>query len=176
MEQDSEYLLLNCISELSKDDPDISQRDLARAIELSLGMTNILLKRLAEKGFVLIKRVSPRKVSYVLTPEGMNELARKTFRYLKRTMKTVVSYKEAIVSITRDAKARGFTTIGLLGISDIEFVIEYAASQSKLPFVRLDERSSIPQDAFVFVSESYQGIPASLPESSHSHLITLGYL
>lgn len=173
MDQDSEYLLLNSIHELGKLRPEISQRDLSRAIHLSLGMTNTLLKRLSQKGFVLVQKISPRRVTYALTPDGMNELAGKTWRYLKRTMKTVVTYKEAIVTITRDAKERGYSTIGLLGKSDIDFVIEYAAGESKLPFMRFDSSSSIPLDSFVFVSENYTGAPLAVSEESVAHIYTL---
>lgn len=173
MDQDSEYLLLNSIHELGKLRPEISQRDLSRAIHLSLGMTNTLLKRLSQKGFVLVQKISPRRVTYALTPDGMNELAGKTWRYLKRTMKTVVTYKEAIVTITRDAKERGYCTIGLLGKSDIDFVIEYAAGESKLPFMRFDSSSSIPLDSFVFVSENYTGAPLAVSEESVAHIYTL---
>jgi DNA-binding MarR family transcriptional regulator len=87
MEQDPEFLLLHSINDLSKHQTGISQRDLARAINLSLGMTNALVKRLSQKGLIMMQKVSARSMSYVLTPEGLNELARRTYRYLKGTMR-----------------------------------------------------------------------------------------
>jgi predicted transcriptional regulator len=157
MDQDSEFLLLNSINELTRKKADISQRDLAKAINLSLGMTNVLLRRLSEKGLILIQKVSARNVTYILTPDGINALAGKTYRYLKRTMKTVVIYKETIVKITKEARRLGFTHIGLLGKSDIDFIIEYAAGNSGLPFSVFQEDAIIPGDTFVFVSENYPG-------------------
>jgi predicted transcriptional regulator len=165
MEQDSEFLLLNSINELTRQNADISQRDLSRAINLSLGMTNVLLKRLREKGYVLIQKVSPRNVTYILTPDGMNELAGRTYRYLKRTMKKVVNYKETIVALAQDAKIRGFTRIGLLGKSDIDFIIEYAAAKSDLQFTLYLDESEIPGDSFVFISESFTGTCTVSPQS-----------
>lgn len=156
MEQDSEFLLLNSINELTLQKADISQRDLARTINLSLGMTNVLLKRLSQKGLILVQKVSPRKVSYILTPDGLNELAGRTYRYLKRTMKKVVNYKETIVDIARDARERGFSRIGLLGKSDIDFIIEYAAGNAGLDYVLFQSEKDIAKDTFVFVSESYE--------------------
>jgi hypothetical protein len=157
MEQDSEFLLLNSINELTRQKADISQRDLSRAIHLSLGMTNVLLKRLSQKGYILIQKVSARNVTYVLTPEGMNELAGRTYRYLKRTMKKVVNYKETILTITRDARDRGFSRIGILGKSDIDFIIEYAAGNAGLAFEVYADDVSIPADSFIFVSENWTG-------------------
>lgn len=154
MEQDSEFLLLNTINDLSHTRTGISQRDLSKAINMSLGMTNVLIKRLSQKGFILIQKVSPRNVTYILTPDGMNELAHRTYRYLKRTIKNVVEYKEAIVGLAKAAKIRGFSRIALLGQSDIEFIIEYAAGTAGLEYCRYQAESDIPHDTFVFVSEN----------------------
>ncbi len=169
MEQDSEFLLLNTINELTRQKADISQRDLSRAINLSLGMTNVLLKRLSQKGYILMHKASPRNVTYVLTPDGINELAGRTYRYLKRTMKKVVTYKETIVAIAKDAQKRGFTRIGLLGSSDIDFIIEYAAGNAGLLFSIYSDETGIPSDSFVFVSENFAGICA-MPLQSSAHL------
>ena len=175
MEQDSEYLLLNSINELTRKKADISQRDLARAINLSLGMTNVLLKRLSQKGYILVQKVSPRKVSYVLTPDGVNELAGRTYRYLKRTMKKVVNYKETILEIARDAQVRGFSRLAILGKSDMDFIIEYAAGNAGLEFSVYQDASEIGKDTFVFVSENYErkmldpGLPGSpLPSEGNA--------
>ena len=172
MEQDSEFLLLNSINELTRSKTEISQRDLSRAIHLSLGMTNVLIKRLGQRGYVLIKKVSARKVTYVLTPDGMNELAGKTYRYLKRTMKKVVDYKEIIMTITRDARDRGFSRIGILGKSDIEFIIEYASLNAGLQFIVYQTEAAIPADSFVFISENWFA-PCEISEIAVAHLYTL---
>ena len=175
MEQDSEFLLLNTINELTRQKAGISQRDLSRAINLSLGMTNVLLKRLSQKGLILIHKISARNVSYVLTPDGMNELGRRTNRYLKRTFKKVVDYKETILAIARDAATRGFATIGILGKSDLDFIIEYAARKAGLGFAVYRAETDIPRDTFVFVSENHTGpCPASGPSLARIHEICAG--
>jgi len=171
MEKDPEFLLLTSIDSLSRRQADISQRDLSRSIGLSLGMTNMLLKRLSQKGLVLMQKASTRTVRYVLTPDGINELARRTFRYLKGTMNTVVGYKELIMNLTGDAKLRGYRMVGLLGTSDIDFIIEYAAHHWGLTFNRYQNATDVSADTFVFVAESWAG---SLPALAHStHLMTL---
>ncbi len=58
-------------------DSGAKQRELARAVGMSLGMTNALLKRLAAKGFITMKKANSRKIQYVITPEGMQEAARR---------------------------------------------------------------------------------------------------
>lgn len=139
---------------------------------MSLGMTNVLVKRMSQKGFVMIKKVSARRVSYVLTPDGMNELALRTVRYLKRTMKKVVNYKETIMTIVRDASDRGYSRIGILGNSDINFIIEYAATHIGLAFAIYTDESAIPADSFIFVSENWVG-SCTLSQTSVAHLYEL---
>ena len=63
-----------------------NQRALSRQMRLSLGMTNMLLKRLVTKGYIRIKQLDRRKVEYILTPTGFTEKMRKSVRY---TIKTI---------------------------------------------------------------------------------------
>lgn len=165
MEKDSELLLLDTIHEYTGQKKEISQRDLSHAIHLSLGMTNVLVKRLSQKGLIIMKKVSPRNVTYVLTPEGMNELAKRTYRYLKRTMKHVVVYKEAVLALAEQAAACGYAGLALLGESDIAFIIEYAAGRLEKEFQTETDASRIPENYFVFVSESENGTVGSLPDN-----------
>ena len=156
MEQDSEYLPLHRHPPHPQHKAALRHRDRARAINHPLAMTNVQLKRLSQKGFILVQKASPRRVSYALTPSGVNELAGRTFRYLKRTMKKVVDYKESILDITRDARARGFSCIAILGKSDMDFIIEYAARNTGLDFAVFKDSGEIGKDTFVFVSENYE--------------------
>jgi len=68
--------------------PQMSQRDLAVALGVSLGKTNYGLKALLGKGFIKMQsfRKSPNKLAYayLLTPVGIAEKAGLTARFLER--------------------------------------------------------------------------------------------
>jgi EPS-associated MarR family transcriptional regulator len=70
--------------------PDISQRELARALGVSLGKTNYCLQALMEKGLVKANNFknSNNKKAYVyfLTRKGITEKGRATTRFLERKM------------------------------------------------------------------------------------------
>ena len=68
----------------------VSQRDLAQIAGLSLGMTNVILKRLAGKGLLTIKKVNNRNIRYAVSPKGIEAITRKSYRYFKPTIKNVV--------------------------------------------------------------------------------------
>ncbi|RKX94369.1 MAG: transcriptional regulator, partial [Spirochaetes bacterium] len=82
MYTDKEYLILEHINDNSSH---TRQRDLAAAADLSLGMTNAVLKKLVNKGLLVMKRVNSRNIHYALTPEGLSHLARRSRALLKRT-------------------------------------------------------------------------------------------
>lgn len=60
----------------------ITQRELARRTGLSLGAVNVLIKRLIHKGLLKIEHINTRTLRYILTPKGMMEKARLTYKYI----------------------------------------------------------------------------------------------
>ena len=68
--------------------PELSQRDLATELGVSLGKTNYVLHALLDKGFLKMRnfRRSDNKVAYayVLTPSGIREKLRMTRAFLQR--------------------------------------------------------------------------------------------
>ena len=112
------------------------QRDIAQRTGMSLGMTNAILKRLAQKGFVTMRKVKGRHMAYAVTPDGVHEIARRTYRYFRRTMQNVTQYKEAVDALIADAASNGVTEVVLVGESDIAFIVEYACAAAEVGFQR----------------------------------------
>jgi EPS-associated MarR family transcriptional regulator len=87
--------------------PEISQRDLARALGVSLGRTNFCLKALIERG--LLKATNFRNSSnklaymYLLTPKGIEEKSVITARFLKIKMQEYANLEAEIEELRRDA-------------------------------------------------------------------------
>ena len=116
----------------------VRQRDLAQVVGLSLGMTNAILKRLAHKGWLAIRKVNNRNIRYAVTPAGADEIARRSYRFLRRTIRNVVDYKEAIERLVSAARLRGFHTVTLVGSSDLDFILEHVCAKNSVRFVRGD--------------------------------------
>lgn len=80
------FKLLKLLSE----NPEVSQRTLARELGISLGKLNYCLNALIAKGFVKAAnfRNSSDKAAYayLLTPKGIEEKAGTTVRFLKRKL------------------------------------------------------------------------------------------
>ena len=84
---------LEILSYIHSQKDTVPQRDLARVVGLSLGMTNAILKRLMEKGWLMIKKVNNRNIQYIVNPKGIEQITRRSYRYFKRTIKNVVYYQ-----------------------------------------------------------------------------------
>ncbi|GAB6091102.1 winged helix-turn-helix transcriptional regulator [Spirochaeta dissipatitropha] len=127
-----EFELLQVLSRQAEGKP--RQRDLAQALGMSLGMTNSILKRLAGKGLVTLRKIDGRTIQYVVTPEGTRALASRSYRYMRRTIGNVVRWKEQIDSLVRNAKLKGSHGIVLCGQSDLDFIVEHCCTRHGLSY------------------------------------------
>ena len=73
-----------------KSKPNITQREMARDLNLSLGKLNYCLRALKLKGLVKIEnfKKNPNKLNYiyVLTPKGISTKTKLTINFMKRKM------------------------------------------------------------------------------------------
>ena len=80
--------------------PDISQRELAKKVGISLGALNYCLKALVDKGFVKLGNFQSSKhkfkYAYVLTPSGIVEKVSITSRFFKRKLEEYEALKVEI--------------------------------------------------------------------------------
>jgi len=78
----------------------ITQRELAKRTGLSLGSVNVILKRLIHKGFVKIEHINAKTLRYVLTPKGLMEKARLTYKYIVLSYNYISGIEQKIESIS----------------------------------------------------------------------------
>ena len=80
--------------------PDISQRDLAREVGVSLGKVNYCLRALIEKGLIKARNFknSNNKIAYTyyLTPTGASEKARMAYEFLSLKLREVEELEREI--------------------------------------------------------------------------------
>ncbi len=87
-------------------DPDISQRDLAKEMGISLGKTNYCIKASDGKGWLKARNFknSNNKIAYayVLTTKGLSEKAKITARFLKRKIREYELLKSEIEQLRQE--------------------------------------------------------------------------
>ena len=85
-------------------DGDLTQRQIASALGLSLGAVNYCRKGLIEKGAIKARNLRASNAkwrnSYVLTPKGMTERAMLTAHYLQRRKREYAALRAEIEALT----------------------------------------------------------------------------
>jgi len=88
--------------------PDLTQRELARELGLSVGSINYCLKSLMDKGLVKMKNFANSKNKfgyvYILTQTGLVEKAAITHQFLQRKMDEYETLKAEIETLKSEVK------------------------------------------------------------------------
>lgn len=104
LQEDTHFRVMS----LLKTNPNLSQRELAERVGISVGALNYCLKALTEKGLVKIRNfaTSKRKFGYVyvLTPSGLAERAALTRRFLARKLAEYESLRAEIEALKREVQ------------------------------------------------------------------------
>ena len=91
-----------------QDNPDLTQRELAEKLGISVGGLNYCLKALMEKGMVKMKNFTTSKNKfgyvYMLTPNGLSEKSAITHRFLQRKMDEYEALKAEIEALKFEVK------------------------------------------------------------------------
>ena len=101
-EDEIKYHLLKIL----ENEPNISQRDMARKMGISLGKVNYCLTELAKKGFIKVNRFKSAKnkmpYTYLLTLRGMEEKSKLTINFLKRKLREYEEIKKQIGELSKE--------------------------------------------------------------------------
>ena len=102
LQEDTHFRVLR----LLQDNPEMSQRALAKSVGVSVGGMHFVLNALIEKGLVKLGNFTSahdkRRYAYVLTPKGVSEKAGLTRRFVARKMKEYVALKVEIDTLAAE--------------------------------------------------------------------------
>jgi hypothetical protein len=153
------------ISELSEGEIR-TQRQLSQQTGLSLGMTNLLLKRLMRKGYVKAKQLTWNKTQYLLTVRGSLEKARKSYAYAHFIWDQARKISDAIqTSIIREYRD-GVREAVVVAWPETASLIRKTLAEKDLPGLELrfvDGFKYVPADATTVFTATVEPAPASFP-------------
>lgn len=121
-----------------------NQRIIAKSTGISLGMTNIIIKRLIKKGYIKIHQIPPYRVGYMLTPKGLAEKAKKSYDFTKKTISLIKTIRSAIQDIVMEEYSSGARQFILLGSNELSILAEIAIRDLNLKdisYSKLDKES-----------------------------------
>lgn len=101
------------VMRLLEANPELSQRDVARALGISLGKVNYCVQALVRKGWIKATNFknSHHKAAYMylLTPRGLEEKGRLTMQFLGIKMREYEKLRVEIDEMRREAEGQRLT-------------------------------------------------------------------
>lgn len=121
----------------------VSQRELSRRLNISLGLVNTFIKRLVNKGYFKVTTMPRKRVKYFLTPAGLARKSRLTVEYLKYSVDSYREIKKLLLRRFKEMEETGVQSIYFYGTGE---VAELAFLYLQLSSIRLagiiDEKKS----------------------------------
>ncbi len=101
--------------EVLEEEPEIKQVDLAARLGVAVGTVNWLLKRLAAKGYVKVKRIGQWRWRYLITPQGVAAKAKLTKVYIQRSMQLYRETRERARTLLQEVEQAGYDRVRIVG-------------------------------------------------------------
>ena len=122
---------LNTLLEIKKN-PSITQRLLSRNLNISLGLTNAIIKNLIHRGLIKAKKDTGRKLLYIITPKGMANVSRLMYSRFQETLHYYHYTKDLLTAYLMKLYQQGEKTINIYGTGQLAEITYYAGISTPL--------------------------------------------
>ena len=109
-----------------------SQRYLSEKLNISLGLVNSFLKRLAQKGYFKITTIPRNRVKYILTPKGALEKSRLTYDYIQYSFNFYRDARSNIKHTLKELEKNGINDIVFYGTGDLAEIAYISLQETTL--------------------------------------------
>jgi len=148
---------LRVIEEVGRD-KNLTQRKISHRLGLSLGATNLILKKLASKGYIKMRQLNRRKIQYILTPKGFAEKVKKSYRYFLKTIHSLKTMKRKIQDLVLTEYQKGKTHFIIFGDGELADIIELSLRNLNIKDLEYTRASTLEeicdQDATILLAQA----------------------
>ena len=125
-----------------------SQRELAKKLNISLGLVNSFIKRLAAKGYLKLTTVPKNRIKYILTPAGAAEKTRLSYKYIQYSFRFYKEARKILKKIFSDFKAEGNRRVIFYGASDFAEIAYLSLKESGIHLVTVADELKTGENFF----------------------------
>ena len=122
---------LDTLLEIKKN-PSTTQRSLSRKLNISLGLTNSILKNLISRGWIKAKKDTGRKLLYIITPKGMTNVSRLMYSRFQETFHYYHYAKDLLTAYLIRLYQQGEKTVNIYGTGQLAEITYYAGISTPL--------------------------------------------
>ena len=120
-----------------------SQRELAKKLNISLGLVNSFVKRLAQKGYFKVTTIPKNRVMYILTPKGVAEKTRLTYQYIQHSYQFYKRARKIIHDLFQELVPMDVRRIVFYGASDVAEIASVSLQETGIQLVAVVDDSKI---------------------------------
>lgn len=151
------------IQEISRR-PTHTQRSLSQSVGLSLGTTNLLIQRLARKGYIKVTQLDWKRTQYLLTLKGAMEKTQKAYHYTLYTIRIFRQIQENIATLLKREYQDGRRRFYLVAQDEILDILREAVTGlnfADAQFAYCRGFDEVPADADLVLTATLQTPPKS---------------
>ena len=120
-----------------------SQRDLSKKLNISLGLVNSFVKRLANKGYFKISNIPKNRVKYILTTKGAAEKTRLTYQYIQYSFEFYRNAREKLHKLFKYLMAQGVRRIVFYGTGDFAEIAFISLQETSIQMLAIVDDNNI---------------------------------
>ena len=120
-----------------------SQRELAKELNISLGLVNSFIKRLVKKGYFKITNTPKNRVRYILTPKGVAEKTQLTYQYIQYSYQFYREARKKLSNLFNDLESQGVRRIILYGANDFSEIAYLSIQETPIEMVAVADDEKI---------------------------------
>ena len=112
-----------------------SQRDLARDLNISLGLVNSFIKRLVKKGYFKARHIPKNRMRYFLTPKGAAEKTRLTYLYIQYSYNFYKDARQKLRELYSNLEKQGVSRLVFYGAGDLAEIAYLSLQETDIELV-----------------------------------------
>ena len=154
----------------------ITQRSIAKDLDMALGLVNSYLKRCVKKGFIKIQQAPKNRYLYYLTPKGFSEKAKLTAEFLTSSFTFFRKSRDQIEEILENCNKKNWKKILLFGNSELAEITSLYSKNYEIQIIQVYDTSNLKdsqQDNFPPASDAIILTDLTSSQESYEQLITI---
>ena len=140
------YRDLRLMSEVDET-PEVNQRQLSLRLGIALGLTNVLLRNLVQKGYVRVSNASWKRRLYNLTPDGLAHKLRLTTGYICRVLDHYQNVRQTLREQMEGLDVNEESRIAVCGANEFAELVYLGLKEfgiSEIDFYSTGEEVGVP--------------------------------
>jgi predicted transcriptional regulator len=142
-----------------KENPSLSQRSLAHKLNISLGLTNSILQNLIHRGLIKAKKMTGRKIFYLITPKGIVQATNFIYDRVRETQHYYQYTKDLLTTHFTNLYDKGAIKVAIYGTDQLAEIayLSLLDSPLKLHSILTDKPAPAPASSSTFSKKKFLG-------------------